>query len=141
MSPSYSVKWSREEEKAFENAIATHWDVDGDGDSKEQWDKIASMVPTKTMDELKLHYKILFEDVNAIEAGNVQVPNYIGEEASTSTKEGFAGATANEKRSNSNYGGGFSGLGHDSSGQGGKGSSRSEQERRKGIPWTEEEHR
>ncbi|CBI15416.3 unnamed protein product, partial [Vitis vinifera] len=87
--------WSREEEKAFENAIAMHWTED----CKEVWDKIASMVPGKSVDELKQHYQFLVEDVNAIEAGHIPLPNYAADEAS------------------------------------------SEQERRKGIPWTEEEHR
>nr|GMC69454.1 transcription factor DIVARICATA-like [Ipomoea batatas]GMC73871.1 transcription factor DIVARICATA-like [Ipomoea batatas] len=109
-----AVVWSREEEKAFENAIAMHWVED----SKEQWNKIASMVPSKSVDELKQHYQLLVEDVCAIEA---------------------------DRRSNAAaaYGTGFSGAAtHDSAAPGGgKGGSRSDQERRKGIPWTEEEHR
>ncbi|KAJ6759739.1 TRANSCRIPTION FACTOR KUA1 [Salix purpurea] len=42
---------------------------------------------------------------------------------------------------NCGYGSGFIESSQESSGDGGKGESRSEQERRKGIPWTEEEHR
>ncbi|XVE58713.1 hypothetical protein DITRI_Ditri04bG0191100 [Diplodiscus trichospermus] len=139
-----NVSWSREEEKAFENAIAMHWTEE---ESKEQWEKIASMVPSKSVEELKQHYQILEEDISAIEAGQVPLPCYAGEEATSSAKDahGFSGAAAAsaalDKRSSSGYGNGFSGLSHDSSGHGGKGSSRSEQERRKGIPWTEEEHR
>ncbi|XP_022736490.1 transcription factor MYBS1-like [Durio zibethinus] len=138
-----SVTWSREEEKAFENAIAMHWTEEEE--SKEQWEKIASMVPSKSLEELKHHYQILADDVTAIEAGQVPLPCYTGEEAISSAKDvhGFSGAAAltSDKRSNSDYGNGFSGLTQDSSGHGGKGSSRSDQERRKGIPWTEEEHR
>ncbi|XAR63889.1 hypothetical protein NMG60_11024032 [Bertholletia excelsa] len=145
-SASVSVEWSREEEKAFENGIAMHWSED----SEEQWENIASMVPTKTIDELKQHYHLLSEDVSAIEAGNVPLPSYVGEEASASSSpsstkahHGFpANQTSADKRSNCNFGSGFSsGLGSDSTGHGGKGGSRSEQERRKGIPWTEDEHR
>ncbi|XP_022735197.1 transcription factor MYBS1-like [Durio zibethinus] len=138
-----SVTWSREEEKAFENALAMHWIED----SEEQWEKMASMVPSKSLEELKQHYQKLVEDVSAIEAGKVPLPCYTGEEATPSPKDvhglsGAAAATAaSDKRSNSGYGNGFSGLSHDSSGHGGKGSSKSDQERRKGIPWTEEEHR
>ncbi|XP_059661641.1 transcription factor MYBS1 [Cornus florida] len=137
---SASGVWSREEEKAFENAIALHW---AEEDSKEQWDKIASMVPTKTIEELKQHYQLLVEDVSAIEAGHIPLPTYTGEEASissSSTKDNH-GVAATDKRSNCHNGSGFLGLGHDSTGQGGRGGSRSDQERRKGIPWTEEEHR
>lgn len=140
MSDSSLAVWSREEERAFENAIAMHWNED----SKEQWDKLASMVPSKSIDELRQHYQTLVDDIGDIEAGLVPLPNYIGEEASTSTKDhqGFSGATAAEKRSNCGYGSAFPGLAQESNGQGGgKGGSRSEQERRKGIPWTEEEHR
>ncbi|KAH7549303.1 hypothetical protein ACOSP7_025970 [Xanthoceras sorbifolium] len=139
-----SVTWTREEDKAFENAIAMHWS--SEEDSKEQWQKIALMVPSKTVEEVKQHHKILVEDVQAIEAGNIPIPSYVGDQeaaTSSSTKDfhGFSG----DKRSNNGYGSGLSAvLSHDqSSGHGGKGSnsSRSDQERRKGIPWTEEEHR
>ncbi|KAI3440531.1 uncharacterized protein J3R85_003281 [Psidium guajava] len=139
---SSAADWSREEDKAFENAIAMHWVED----SKEQWDKIASMVPSKSLEELKLHYQRLVEDVSAIDAGRIQVPNYVSDETTSSSaaKDGHgvsgSGPTA-DKRSNCGYGGGFSGSSHESGGHGGKGGSRSDQERRKGIPWTEEEHR
>lgn len=141
--------WNREEDKAFENAIALHW-IDEHEDSNEQWDKIASMVPSKTMEELKQHYQMLVEDVRSIESGNTPIPNYGGEEATTSLSKdssstrASSGASASDKRLNcghGNGGGGFSTLGHDSSGHGSKGGSRSDQERKKGIPWTEEEHR
>ncbi|TYI64009.1 hypothetical protein E1A91_D09G056400v1 [Gossypium mustelinum] len=137
-----SVSWSREEEKAFENAIAMHW-IEKE-ECKEQWEKIASTVPTKSLEELKLHYELLVEDVTAIEAGHVPLPCYKGEEPSSSAKDHFHGpsmAPNSDRRSNSGYGNGFSGLTLDSIGHGGKQSSRSDQERRKGIPWTEEEHR
>lgn len=135
--------WSYEEEKAFENAIAMHWIEES---SKEQWEKIASAVPSKSMEEVKQHYQVLVEDVSAIEAGHISFPNYASDETTSSNKDfhGSSKATSSDKRSNCNYGSGFSGLGLDStthsSGKGGLSRS-SEQERRKGIPWTEEEHR
>ncbi|KAJ9187305.1 hypothetical protein P3X46_002778 [Hevea brasiliensis] len=137
-----AISWSREEEKAFENAIATHWTKEEE-DFKELWEKIASLVPSKSIQELKLHYQLLVEDVSAIEAGNIPLPNYVGEEATSSAKDshGSSGAVATDKRLNCGYGSGFFGLGHNSSGHGGKGGSRTDQERKKGIPWTEEEHR
>ncbi|KAK1433647.1 hypothetical protein QVD17_10561 [Tagetes erecta] len=132
--------WSKEEDKAFENAIANHWKQD----CKEQWDTIASLVPTKTIPELKQHYQLLVEDVDDIEAGLVPIPKYVGEESSSSSSKDnhHHGGLNSNRRSSCNYSNGFSGFGHDSAGQGGgKGNSRAEQERRKGIPWTEEEHR
>lgn len=145
MSSSGTAIWSYEEEKAFENAIAMHW-IDEEASSKEQWEKIASAVPNKSMEEVKQHYQLLVEDVSAIEAGHIQFPNYATEETTSSNKDnshGSSKATSSDKRSNCDYGSGFSGLGHDSTPRSGKGgmSRSSEQERRKGIPWTEEEHR
>lgn len=127
------VTWSREEEKAFENSIAMFWAEESLEERK--WEKIASMVPEKSIIELKQHYQLLVEDVNAIEAGNVPLPNYAGEDVNSvpSGKEsrGFS-AGGSDKRSNCGFGSGFSASSHDS----GKGS-RSEQEKRKGIPGIE----
>ncbi|KAI3521901.1 hypothetical protein L1887_11377 [Cichorium endivia] len=139
---SSSKVWSKEEDKAFENAIANHWTHD----SKEQWDTIASLIPTKTIPELKQHYRLLVEDVDDIEAGVIPIPKYLGEESSSSsTKENTHHGSNSNRRSSCNYtNNGFSGFGHESNSAGqssGKANSRAEQERRKGIPWTEEEHR
>jgi hypothetical protein len=139
--------WRYEEEKAFENAIAMHW-IEKE-DSKEQWEKIASSVPNKSMEQMKQHYQVLVDDVSAIEEGHVSLPNYANEldTINSSNKDSSKATTSSDKRSSCNFGSGFSGLGHDSthhsSGKGGlsRSSSSSEQERRKGIPWTEEEHR
>ncbi|OIT05325.1 PREDICTED: transcription factor DIVARICATA-like [Nicotiana attenuata] len=134
-----SKLWSKEEEKAFENAIAMHWVED----SEQQWEKFAAVVPTKTIDEIKRHYQLLVDDVAAIDAGHVPLPNYIGEESSSSSNKetnlGYSGSV--DRRSNCGYTNGFSGPTHDPIGHSGKGNSKAEQERRKGIPWTEEEHR
>ncbi|XP_045829473.1 transcription factor MYBS1-like [Trifolium pratense] len=149
MSSSSGTIWSYEEEKSFENAIAMHWNEKEEEDSNEQWEKIASCVPNKTMEEVKQHYQLLVDDVSAIEAGHVSFPNYANDLETTtnsSNKDSSKSSTSSYKRSSScNFGSGFSGLGHDSnhhsSGKGGLSRSSSEQERRKGIPWTEEEHR
>ncbi|KAL5726050.1 hypothetical protein ACHQM5_009121 [Ranunculus cassubicifolius] len=128
-------EWTREEDKAFEKAIAMHWKED----LKDQWEKIASFVPSKSMAEVKRHYELLLEDVNAIETGLVPLPNYMGDESTSKENHEMK----EDNKMNYNYGNGFYGVsgGGGSGRQGGKGGSRSEQERRKGIPWTEEEHR
>ncbi|KAK9282616.1 hypothetical protein L1049_010834 [Liquidambar formosana] len=69
--------WTWEENKTFETAMATHWEYF----AQEQWDKIASMVPSKTADEVKKHYQKLVDDVKAIEAGLVPTPRYSKEVA------------------------------------------------------------
>ncbi|KAF5749850.1 transcription factor DIVARICATA [Tripterygium wilfordii] len=118
-----SSVWTRELDKAFENALATHPE-----DSSDRWEKIAADVPGKTLEEIKEHYELLVEDINQIEAGCVPLPNY------TSSSEG--------SRSHAGDGGTGKKGGHynSESNHGSKGS-RSDQERRKGIAWTEDEHR
>lgn len=117
--------WTREQEKAFENALVTVEEEEGEA----MWDKIADAVEGKTPEEVRRHYELLVEDVDGIEAGRVPLLVYAGD-----GEEGGSGG-----------GGGGGGGGKKSSGGGGghgeKGSSKSaEQERRKGIPWTEDEH-
>lgn len=141
--------WTREEEKAFENAIAIH---SIEKSNNEDWDKIVSLVPTKSIEEIKQHFEYLIEDVSAIEAGKVPLPKYISEETttttntnttslSTSTKDDHHPPFSKDQRGNSNQGNGYSAFGPSAIGSSTKASSKLDQERKKGIPWTEEEHR
>ncbi|WOL18215.1 hypothetical protein Cni_G27008 [Canna indica] len=114
--------WTREQEKAFENALATHPE-----DCSDRWEKIAADVPGKTIEDVKDHYELLVEDVNGIESGRVPLPCY------PSSSDG--GDHANNGSSGKK--GGHSQGDPSHSGK----ASRSEQERRKGIAWTEDEHR
>uniref|UniRef100_A0A803LS08 Transcription factor SRM1 n=1 Tax=Chenopodium quinoa TaxID=63459 RepID=A0A803LS08_CHEQI len=118
--------WSREQDKAFENAIATHSE-----DLEDNWEKIAADVPGKTLEEVKNHYELLFEDVKEIEAGRVPLPSY------SSSSEGSSGLAAEE--GNGGKKGQFANAGSEPN-QGSK-ASKADQERRKGIAWTEDEHR
>ncbi|KAK4348227.1 hypothetical protein RND71_034566 [Anisodus tanguticus] len=61
--------WTREEDKEFENAIAEFFK----SGEEQEWEKIALRVPTKTIQQVKQHYQLLVE---AIEAGLVPLPNY-----------------------------------------------------------------
>ncbi|KAG9441987.1 hypothetical protein H6P81_017841 [Aristolochia fimbriata] len=121
-----SSSWTREQEKAFENGIATHPE-----DSSDRWEKIAASVPGKTADDVKHHYELLVEDINGIESGRVPLPCYV------SPPDGSGDHTSEGGSSKKN-----SHFGHyqNDSSHGGK-ASRSDQERRKGIAWTEDEHR
>lgn len=152
---SVAVTWSREEEKAFENAIAMHC-VEEEV-TEDQYMKMASMVPTKSLEEVKKHYQILLEDVMAIESGHVPLPSYnqskgiIINEPAAAAAAAAAGATSQANKDCPTSGGsgssekkpnhGTSGPGSSNGGGGRSGASKAEQERRKGIPWTEEEHR
>ncbi|XP_057750863.1 transcription factor SRM1-like [Arachis stenosperma] len=121
-----SSEWSFEQDKAFENALGTYPEDDPD-----RWEKIAADVTGKTLEEVKQHYELLVDDVNLIESGRVTLPAY------NSTSEGSTGNASDE-------GGGKKGgqpWNSNSESNNGSKSSRSDQERRKGIAWTEDEHR
>ncbi|CAA7027034.1 unnamed protein product [Microthlaspi erraticum] len=115
--------WSREDDIAFERALAIHTD-----ESEERWEKIAAEVPGKSVEQIKEHYELLVEDVSRIESGCVPLPDYGSPERSN----GHAGdeGGSSKKGGNSHAG---------ESNQGSK--AKSDQERRKGIAWTEDEHR
>ncbi|KAB5548049.1 hypothetical protein DKX38_011455 [Salix brachista] len=118
--------WTREQDKAFENALATYPE-----DSSDRWEKIAADVPGKTLEEIKHHYELLVEDISQIEAGCVPLPCY------SSSPEGSTGHAGDEGTGKK---GGHLGH-HNSESNHGSKASRSDQERRKGIAWTEDEHR
>ena len=121
-----SSVWSREQDKAFENALATYPEDDSD-----RWEKIAADVPGKTLEEIKHHYELLVEDLNQIESGCVPLPSY------NSSSEGSATHASDEGAGKK-----VGHLGqHNSESNHGTKASRSDQERRKGIAWTEDEHR
>uniref|UniRef100_A0A1D1YHV1 Transcription factor MYBS1 n=1 Tax=Anthurium amnicola TaxID=1678845 RepID=A0A1D1YHV1_9ARAE len=119
--PSSSSTWTREQEKAFENALALHPE-----DSADRWERVAEAVSGKTVEDIRLHYELLVEDISGIESGRVPLPSYV---SSSDGPADHAGEGA-KKGAHSNG----------DTGHGGK-TSRSDQERRKGIAWTEEEHR
>ncbi|KAI3986355.1 hypothetical protein MKX01_002200 [Papaver californicum] len=120
---SESSTWSREQDKAFENALAIH--PEG---TENRWEKIAVEVTGKTLEDVKSHYGILVEDINGIEAGLVPVPCYVSSPEGSAEHIGEGGASRKDENSQGN------------SNHKGK-ASRLDQERRKGIAWTEEEHR
>ncbi|KAJ7942623.1 transcription factor DIVARICATA-like [Quillaja saponaria] len=121
-----SSPWSRDQDIAFENALATYPE-----DSSDRWEKITEDVPGKTLEEIKHHYELLVDDVNRIESGCVPLPAY---NSSSDGSTSHAGEEGNGKK------GGHFGNYNGESNHGSKGS-RSDQERRKGIAWTEDEHR
>jgi len=72
MSSSYfSNRWTAEENKAFERALAVH-----DKDTPNRWCNIAMAVGGKTPEEVKRHYDLLVEDIRRIESGQVPFPTY-----------------------------------------------------------------
>lgn len=133
--------WTREQDKEFENALNNF-----DEDTPNRWEQIAAVVTGKDAAEVKRHYEILQEDVNLIDSGRVALPNYSLSSLSLS-EEGAASDSPGVKKGTS-FSGQVSGPSANANGNGnaalgGKGmsSKSADQERRKGIPWSEEEHR
>ncbi|KAJ7964131.1 transcription factor DIVARICATA-like [Quillaja saponaria] len=120
---SRSTKWTPAENKMFENALAVH-----DKDTPDRWHKVAAMIPGKTVGDVIKQYKELEADVCNIEAGLIPIPGY-------DTASPFTLDWVNTH--------GYDGF-KQTYGLGGKRSSSTrsvEQERKKGVPWTEEEHK
>ncbi|KAF6150729.1 hypothetical protein GIB67_020812 [Kingdonia uniflora] len=108
-------EWTREQDKAFENALAVFT-----ADSAEWWEKIAAKVPGKSIEEIKHHYELLVEDIEAIESGKVPLPCYVSPSKTIAGKKDSPSQTDGSRK---------------------RKASSSNQERRKGLPWSEEEHR
>ncbi|CAH9074119.1 unnamed protein product [Cuscuta epithymum] len=119
-----SSTWTAAENKAFENALALY-----DKDTPDRWRKVAAMVPGKTVLDVMRQYKELEDDISSIEAGYMDLipfPAYDNTSSPTTSSpltffEKQCLAAASGKRSMS--------------------SRQPEHERKKGIPWTEEEHK
>ncbi|KAL2238312.1 transcription factor DIVARICATA isoform X2 [Sesamum indicum] len=120
---SRSTRWTPAENKAFENALALF-----DENTPDRWQKVAAMVPGKTVGDVIRQYKELEDDVSSIEAGLIPVPGY---------------ATSSPFTLEWGSGHGYEGFKQSYVAGGRKSSSArpSEQERKKGVPWTEEEHK
>lgn len=126
-----STKWTPAENKAFENALAFF-----DKDTPDRWQRVAEMVPGKTVVDVIRQYKELEDDVSRIEAGLITIPGYTTTSSSSSSSSPFTLEWGNSHSSFDGY--------KQSYVVGGKRSLSNrppEQERKKGIPWTEEEHK
>ncbi|KAM0844711.1 hypothetical protein ACQ4PT_056845 [Festuca glaucescens] len=118
--------WSQEENKLFEEALARV-----DGDAPDRWERVASLLPGKTVADVMAHYDDLENDVCFIEAGLVPFPRYSG------------GSPASGFTLDWDGGGGDDALAFKRSCYlvGGKRGRGSDNERKKGVPWTEDEHK
>ncbi|XP_057435172.1 transcription factor DIVARICATA-like [Lotus japonicus] len=124
---SKGAKWTPQENKLFENALAYF-----DKDTPDRWLRVASMIPGKTVGDVIKQYKELEEDVCVIEAGLVPVPGYGADSFTLEWANNHQGYDIDD---------GFKQF-YSVGGKRGASCTRpSEQERKKGVPWTEEEHR
>ncbi|CAI9780098.1 unnamed protein product [Fraxinus pennsylvanica] len=114
------TKWTPEENKRFENALALF-----DKDTPDRWYNVAAMIPGKTVSDVIKHYMELVEDVSDIEAGLIPIPGY--------TNSSFTLDWVNSQ--------GYDGLKQGVACSRNSSTRSSEHERKKGVPWTQEEHR
>ncbi|CAN7067314.1 hypothetical protein IGI04_040887 [Brassica rapa subsp. trilocularis] len=119
-----SATWTAAENKAFENALAVY-----DDNTPDRWQNVAAVIPGKTVSDVIRQYNELEADVSNIEAGLIPVPGYITSPPFTLD---WAGG-----------GGGCNGLkpGHLAGNKRSPAGRSPELERKKGVPWTEEEHK
>ncbi|WCJ28431.1 Duplicated homeodomain-like superfamily protein [Euphorbia peplus] len=129
---SRASKWTPEENKRFENALALY-----DKDEPDRWQKVAALIPGKSVCDVINQYRELEEDVSDIEAGLIPIPGY----NSCTSSDSFTLEWVHNNDSNCNQV--FDAFKHYYT-PGGKRTTAtrpSDQERKKGVPWTEEEHR
>ncbi|XP_031494252.1 transcription factor DIVARICATA-like [Nymphaea colorata] len=115
-------EWTHHQNKLFEDALAVYGP-----ETPDRWERIASRVPGKTAADVKRHYESLVQDVNSIDSGAVPIPLYVREWADEVAEELTTEFQVFRQPSGA-FGKAVVGRGFD-------------QERKKGVPWTEEEHR
>jgi SHAQKYF class myb-like DNA-binding protein len=119
MANSAPPMWSRQEDKIFEKAL-----VEFPEGIDDRWRRIAEFLPGKSPDDVKEHYEALLYDIAEIDSGRIELPSYSDVSASL----------------------GYERTGSNTSSQISFGSTNAvnrtrEVERKKGTPWTEDEHR
>lgn len=117
--------WKWEEDKAFETALATY------SSDICPWEKIAAAVLGRTVDEIKNHFEVLVSDINAIDSGDVPLPQYTDSFKKTIKCAGHASASRKKNQSAKRQ---------NPSGRRAK-SLTSDGKQKKGKLWTEEEDR
>ncbi|KAL2336991.1 hypothetical protein Fmac_011437 [Flemingia macrophylla] len=121
---SKGARWTPQENKLFENALAYY-----DKDTPDRWMRVAAMIPGKTVGDVIKQYRELEEDVCVIEAGLVPVPGYTAAFSCTLEWDNNNQGCDEFKQ--------FCSVG----GKKAASARPSDHERKKGVPWTEEEHR
>lgn len=125
-----SATWTAAENKRFENALALY-----DRDTPDRWQRVAAMIPGKSAVDVMRQYQDLENDITNIEAGLFPIPAY-DYDAAAAAASPFTLDLVNSHAFNN----GFVGLGL---GKRPSSSTRTDlnPERKKGVPWTEEEHK
>ncbi|KAJ1388103.1 SANT/Myb domain [Sesbania bispinosa] len=72
--------WSRFQDHAFERAIR----IFPEG-TEDRWEKVARQVPGQSPAKVKEHYDVYVHDIELIESGNVELPDYLDDLVSKPT--------------------------------------------------------
>ncbi|PWZ12319.1 Transcription factor DIVARICATA [Zea mays] len=124
--PAAARLWTAAENKQFERALA------GLDLCRPDWEEVARAIPGRTVREVVSHFKHLEVDVQQIESGQVPLPAYGGGASSFTLQWDGYGPGPGDFRHGYRFAGGCGRRHHGRT---------PEQERKKGVPWTEEEHR
>ncbi|XP_071687575.1 transcription factor DIVARICATA-like [Rutidosis leptorrhynchoides] len=128
-----STIWTPIENKLFENALAKF-----DKDTPDRWHRVEEMVPGKTVSDVMRQYKELVDDVSSIEAGFSPKYRYNN---SNSSNCGITLESGNNQWFDRCIYPPYGGVGEKRSPAVVAACRPVEQERKKGVPWTEEEHK
>ncbi|KAJ4761383.1 Duplicated homeodomain-like superfamily protein [Rhynchospora pubera] len=124
--------WTREENKLFEKALACF-----EEDGPERWQRVAEAIPGKTAREVMAHYRDLVADVTQIEAGLVPLP-FPGNFAFSAFTLDWGFSLHNQNHSHQPH---YFSTGKRLPGGPAAKHASADQERKKGVPWTQDEHR
>lgn len=125
--------WTRAEDKLFEEALLRYGE---DLAADVRWSNIAAQVPGKSAAEVRDHYEALVHDVDQIVSGRVQLPCYADEVAGA-----WWGSESQSPQLNQISFGSDS-VNHNNHNHNNNNKPKTNDvERKKGTPWTEEEHR
>nr|QSD99656.1 MYB family transcription factor [Melilotus albus] len=75
--------WTWSENKAFEDGLARYPEDYMEG----RWEKVATLVPGRSREEVEEHYQLLVDDIALIEVDHVMLPPYSDVYASAKTDD------------------------------------------------------
>ncbi|GKA88470.1 transcription factor DIVARICATA-like protein [Tanacetum coccineum] len=116
--------WTKEDELLFQSALVMV-PVDMEG----RWEKIAERVPGKTAEDVSAYYEALVCEVIEIESGRVELPSYADDV--NDEEDDDVNVVVKKKRGRKSV----ASLGGEPR------TSQKNEKRKKGTPWSEEEHR
>ncbi|GMH06617.1 hypothetical protein Nepgr_008457 [Nepenthes gracilis] len=108
-----NLEWTYTENKLFEMTLAEELDLN----SADLYEKMVARLPGKAVDQIKKHHEALIADVAKIERGEIALPDY--KETELVDVNGEDMIMKDERGVTYSF----------------------HQRRRRGVPWSEEEHR